>query len=90
MEQRLTFLNGYASAEEPEPPPFVADDRACLAAQLGELNGVHKVTERRMAELTQKLTLFRDRKRSKSQTLAPHPGMEQFNSLADAMVERFP
>ena len=39
-----------------------------------------------MAELTQKLTLFRDRKRSKSQTLAPHPGMEQFNSLDDAMV----
>ena len=86
LQQRLTFLNGHASAEKTEPPAFVADDRKSLAAQLGELNGVHKATEHRMAELNEELKLFRDRKRSASETLAPHPGMEQYNSLDDTWV----
>ncbi len=86
LEQRLAFLNGHAGAEELEPHAFVADDRESLTVQLGELSGVLKATEHRMAELTQQLTHFRDRKRSESETLAPHPGMELYNSLDEARI----
>ena len=84
LQQRLTFLNGHASAGESESPPFVADDRVSLNAQLGALSGVLKATEHQMAESNEQLKLFRDRKRSASEPLAPHPGIEQYDFFDDA------
>ncbi|MHC4415225.1 MAG: GumC family protein [Planctomycetota bacterium] len=87
LEQRLTFLNGKLTSDEPsEPPPPATEDRASLVARRGKLSSALQEAQMRLAELQQQLVVLRDRARSTSDAVAPLPGVQNFRSLDEAFI----